>query len=708
MDSFSAFEEVLYLAKKFKCDMVLLAGDLFHENQPTRHTLHRTIQILRKYCMGDDAVRVEVLSDPSNLRSGQVNYADKNFSVDLPIFSIHGNHDDPIRDNKGESLAALDLLSAANLVNYFGRQEKIDEVSVSPVLLRKGTTRVGLYGLGSMRDERLNRTWQNQKVRFLKPEDDDFFHIFALHQNRDLGRGRKNCVQESMIPEWMDLVMWGHEHECWIDFCESVVGTFRITQPGSSVATSLVPGEAVRKKVGVLDIKSGNFRMHKVPLTQVRSFVTTEVVLKEQNLDPLDPKIDKKIGNLLEQQVRVLIVDAREKRKQLLEDAAEAGNDANQNDSLINMMQNPDQVLVRVRVDHSEFSSINNQRFGAQFVGDVANPSTVLLFSRKKAVGGSTKKQKEALKAMSAPITPEELEQTNMQDIVQQFLELPEQQLTLLDETLLSEAMEEFVDKSLIASIAESSSRQLEKKQKLLHRTSVGSVKSHSDARDFVKEDVGKATVKKKRVAGATSIDDLDEEDESETAKKTRRGKAKAEEDEDEDMDDQDSSTPTAAKKKPSRSKATKISESKRKENRRQRIEADLSDEEDDYEFEAAPSKTKTSSKASARPKRGTRKRKSVLDSFQEEEDNDYEEESEAQVDDDDSDDVLVVDDSPPKRKAKPATAKKRKAPTRRRNFTSSFGDDDSEEEGFGKASNPIGIGDDDDDWGTAVTKSQH
>ena len=52
----------------------------------------------------------------------------------------------------------------------------------------------------------------------------------------------------------MDLVVWGHEHECLIEFFESVVGTFRITQPGSSVATSLVAGEAARKKVGVLDI----------------------------------------------------------------------------------------------------------------------------------------------------------------------------------------------------------------------------------------------------------------------------------------------------------------------------------------------------------------------------------------------------------------------------------------------------------------------
>ena len=190
---------------------------------------------------------------------------------------------------------------------------------------------MALYGMGSMRDERLNRMWQGKKVRFLRPEQDmgggrnnredddeeeesrDWFNIFTLHQNRDLGRGSKNCVHESMIPEWMDLVVWGHEHECNIEPAESLVGTFRVTQPGSSVATSLTAGEARRKQVGILDIRGQQFRLLPVPLSSVRAFAVGDVNLGEIArshggvLDVEDPKVEERMGDVLAGEVEALV-----------------------------------------------------------------------------------------------------------------------------------------------------------------------------------------------------------------------------------------------------------------------------------------------------------------------------------------------------------------------------------------------------------------
>lgn len=51
-------------------------------------------------------------------RNTVVNYEDPNFNISLPVFIIHGNHDDPAGS---EDLSALDVLAASNLLNYYGK-----------------------------------------------------------------------------------------------------------------------------------------------------------------------------------------------------------------------------------------------------------------------------------------------------------------------------------------------------------------------------------------------------------------------------------------------------------------------------------------------------------------------------------------------------------------------------------------------------------
>uniref|UniRef100_A0A4X2KUL1 Double-strand break repair protein n=1 Tax=Vombatus ursinus TaxID=29139 RepID=A0A4X2KUL1_VOMUR len=202
-DTFVTLDEILRLAQENEVDFILLGGDLFHENKPSRKTLHTCLELLRKYCMGDRPVQFEILSDQSvNFGFSKfpwVNYQDGNLNISIPVFSVHGNHDDP---TGADALCALDILSCAGLVNHFGRSMSVEKIDISPILLRKGSTKIALYGLGSIPDERLYRMFVNKQVTMLRPkeEENSWFNLFVIHQNRHVGllriKGRKMNMQK--------------------------------------------------------------------------------------------------------------------------------------------------------------------------------------------------------------------------------------------------------------------------------------------------------------------------------------------------------------------------------------------------------------------------------------------------------------------------------------------------------------------------------
>ena len=97
-DSARTFEEVMRIAKDRDVDMILLSGDLFHDNKPSRKAMYEVMRAVRENCYGDKPCELEVLSDTSaefQMAGGHVNWEDPNINVAIPIFSIHGNHDDP-------------------------------------------------------------------------------------------------------------------------------------------------------------------------------------------------------------------------------------------------------------------------------------------------------------------------------------------------------------------------------------------------------------------------------------------------------------------------------------------------------------------------------------------------------------------------------------------------------------------------------------
>lgn len=455
-DSYAAFEEILIQGKQQKVDFILLGGDLFHENKPSRSTLYHTFKLCHQYCLGNNPIYMEILNDEDELvytLNKQMNFESSTYAIDLPIFAIHGNHDDPTRDCHDQNLAALDLFSISNFINYFGKCNEVDNIEINPILLKKNDTYVALYGLGAIRDERLNRMWNQKKVKFIRPTEeqgkDNFFNIFILHQNRDYGRGMKNCIHESMIPEWMDVVIWGNEHECQPRLNESLVGTFRIYQPGSSIATSLVEGESVLmpKHMGLLEIRGKQFRLNATRFQQNRIFMYNEISLgKIDGLRVNDPKVEEKIHGVLTKKVEDMIREGQQMRQGL--------NSINQ--SFIYNLRSPEQILVRLKVDHAGFATINQNRFGANFVGKVANPSEILLFTKKKkeyARSVEGKLESEGFRAMVDDNDEEEINKIRIDDLVFDALRNSKKPLNILVEVGLTQALNDFILKKDSAAI---------------------------------------------------------------------------------------------------------------------------------------------------------------------------------------------------------------------------------------------------------------
>eukprot|EP00798_Chlamydomonas_sp_ICE-L_P028771 gene28771-31953_t len=477
-DSFVSFEEVLTKASELKVDFVLLGGDLFHDNRPSRATVVRTIQIIKKYSFNDTAVSFQILSDQSsNFVSGIANYLDPNLNVGLPIFTIHGNHDDP---SGADSLSAVDILSSCGLINYFGKHvisgSSIGRINLSPILMQKGDTRLALYGLGAVRDERLGRLFQTPgMVSWLRPEDtpdassDDWLNIMVLHQNRVAhgGAQSKAYIQESFLPRFLDLVVWGHEHECRADPEEiqnpmaKVDGSGRagaiVVQPGSSVATSLSQGESVRKHCVLLEVMGSQFRTIKYPLETVRPFVYRNLALKDGG-SSVKPEDQNSVTHFLESKVNDMIQQANREYPPLPD-------------------VSPRLPLIRLKVDYSGFSTINAQRFGQSFVNKVANPQDILTWA--KAQGQRRVKPEGAPEDEDMDILrPEALDQARIEDLVAQNLQ---QDLEVLQEEDLAIALHDYVEKDDKLALAEVLKRTLHETQMSAMRDPRGTLMGDGD-----------------------------------------------------------------------------------------------------------------------------------------------------------------------------------------------------------------------------------
>ncbi|CAD6889108.1 unnamed protein product [Tilletia caries] len=458
-DAINTFKEILHLAIENEVDFILLGGDLFHDNKPSRLTMHQVIALLREHTMGDRPISVELRSDAGRgYKEGytfpSVNYADENINVGTPVFSIHGNHDDPQGSGAGGSLSALDILSAAGLITYFGRTDlpsddaaaaapadrtaAADEadpgIRLKPILLQKGGTKLALYGLGNIRDERLHFELRGNRVRLQRPAEDtdEWFNLLVLHQNR-AKHNLKAAVPEGLFDDSTHLVVWGHEHECRMT-PEVVTGKqYRICQPGSSVATSLSPGETAEKSVAIVMVKGQDYRVNPIKLKTVRPFIMDELDL-EAELGELNIKADDK-----EKITKVL----RDKVNQLVNNAVKSwdAEHADENPKPERMLP-----LVRLRVIYTNQVVGNPVRFGQDFAGRVANPKEVLQFHKKMETTRRARNEDAVVDLDDRDImAAERLERVQISTLMKQFL--LQQNMQILNPKEIQDATLKYAEK---------------------------------------------------------------------------------------------------------------------------------------------------------------------------------------------------------------------------------------------------------------------
>jgi double-strand break repair protein MRE11 len=99
---------------------------------------------------GQKQVKIKVTLNGEDYKT---NFENKDISISLPIFTIHGNHDYPNEDFG--KISVCDLLHANDYVNYFGRQRNLHSMVIRPLIITKlgSTTQIALYGLGYVKDD---------------------------------------------------------------------------------------------------------------------------------------------------------------------------------------------------------------------------------------------------------------------------------------------------------------------------------------------------------------------------------------------------------------------------------------------------------------------------------------------------------------------------------------------------------------------------
>lgn len=257
----------------------------------------------------------------------------------------------------------------------------------------------------------------------------------VLHQNR-ANRGLKNYLPEDILPDFLDFIVWGHEHDCRIEPEQHHKHQFHVCQPGSSTPTSLCEGESVQKHCGILHIYKEKFKMVKIPLKTVRPFIFKSIDLQSYAEDYGfdEGETESKIISMVKGHIDEMIKEAERK-----------------------ITGHPDQPvlpLIRLRlVYEKEEYMFNAIRFGQEYAKQVANPTDLIKFKKQlKRIKGNKLDGELDGKALR-DITVDT--RNNVEDFVDEYFEAAEdsKKLQVMSTKILNEITSRIVNRNDINAV---------------------------------------------------------------------------------------------------------------------------------------------------------------------------------------------------------------------------------------------------------------
>lgn len=172
--------------------------------------------------------------------------------------------------------------------------------------------------------------------------------------------------------------------------------------------------------------------MKPIKYHQIRQFWYDEICLKDfTELETSGNRTEEITKQILHKKVTQMLNEAR----------SNVDGDVDTLDSKFKIID-PKKVLLRLKVDHEGFPSLNHQRFGSQYVGEVANPADILLLTKKRkepARAKDVQSRQGELRQLLVDGEEDEINRIKIEDLVNETLSNSRYSLSILSENEMAQ-----------------------------------------------------------------------------------------------------------------------------------------------------------------------------------------------------------------------------------------------------------------------------